>query len=122
MFELKMSDAFNTLEYKNGRDIDTGELVDASGNWWATFNNKQAAMHASIAINSHDSHVEQIDKLTKENEVLKGNIKSLAGEFDKMISCKVSCDGMLIVSVENYNNTVNKINQALAATESSDEG
>ena len=30
---LKMSDAFSELQYKDGRDIDTGGLVDVTGEW-----------------------------------------------------------------------------------------
>ncbi len=63
MSEFKMKDVFNTLKFENGRDIDTGDLVDVSGGWWATFNSKQTAMHAVHAINSHDKLVEENKRL-----------------------------------------------------------
>ena len=77
MSDVKMSDVFNMLTYTNGREIDTGELVDSSGNWWATFNSKQAAMHAATAINSYDSSQELIAKLQADNELLREALADL---------------------------------------------
>ena len=98
MSALKMKDVFNTLKFENGRDIDTGDLVDVSGGWWATFNSKQAAMHAANAINSHD-------KLNSENKRLRDAIHKACSE-----TCNVAVCGTIMMSTDLFNGLVDAYN------------
>lgn len=63
MSDKKMSDVFNEMIVKTGRNIDTADLHFISGGASATFFCVQQAHHAAHAINNHDRLAEENKQL-----------------------------------------------------------
>ena len=59
-----MSDVFNLpMTVEAGREIDSKELVDRNGSFYATFYNAQGCISAAKAINAYDGNQERIRQL-----------------------------------------------------------
>lgn len=116
--QVKMSDVFNLLKYANGKEIDTGDLIDSHGNWWATFNSKQAAMHAAIAINSYDQHVELIAKQAEQLKIIREAVGFAIPKIEIL-----DVDAMGVSRMHNVqpwsvrDEVLSKLDAALSATE-----
>lgn len=115
MSELKMSDVFELpVVVVNGGEDHLLDIVTDEGDgccvvYFGDIHQVKSAEYAAKAINSYDTHVEQIEKLTRDVEVLRG---ALRNSNDTL---KAHCR----MSGINYSKiaSVTHAEQALAATE-----
>lgn len=85
MTDIKMSDVFElTMTVETGREIDSKELMDRNGSFYATFYNAQGCISAAKAINAYDENQERIKTLTHENALLENQLKNAQAEIAEL--------------------------------------